>query len=104
MQPAGFAADPVLQLPGPARGHGNGAPKLPGIKKASTVSDNQRFISVGVTRFELATTRPPDAYSNRAELHPEILFQSISASFRGALVFKSDAKLRPFDELCKFFG
>ena len=26
---------------------------------------------VGVTRFELATTRPPDAYSNRAELHPE---------------------------------
>ena len=27
---------------------------------------------VGVTRFELATTRPPDAYSNRAELHPAI--------------------------------
>jgi hypothetical protein len=26
---------------------------------------------VGVTRFELATTRPPDVYSNRAELHPE---------------------------------
>ena len=25
---------------------------------------------VGVTRFELATTRPPDVYSNRAELHP----------------------------------
>ncbi len=28
-------------------------------------------LQVGVTRFELATTRPPDAYSNRAELHPE---------------------------------
>ena len=27
---------------------------------------------VGVTRFELAATRPPDAYSNRAELHPEL--------------------------------
>ena len=26
---------------------------------------------VGMTRFELATTRPPDVYSNRAELHPE---------------------------------
>ena len=25
---------------------------------------------VGVTGFEPATTRPPDAYSNRAELHP----------------------------------
>lgn len=24
-----------------------------------------------MTRFELATTRPPDVYSNRAELHPE---------------------------------
>ena len=26
---------------------------------------------VGVTRFELATPRPPDAYSNRTELHPD---------------------------------
>ena len=29
------------------------------------------FCVVGVTRFELATPRPPDAYSNRTELHPE---------------------------------
>ena len=28
---------------------------------------------VGMTRFELATTRPPDVYSNRAELHPEAI-------------------------------
>ena len=28
---------------------------------------------VGVTRFELATTRPQDVYSNRAELHPELI-------------------------------
>ena len=28
---------------------------------------------VGMTRFELATTRPPDVYSNRAELHPEFV-------------------------------
>ena len=26
---------------------------------------------VGMTGFEPAITRPPDAYSNRAELHPE---------------------------------
>ena len=31
--------------------------------------------SVGVTGFEPATTRPPDAYSNRAELHPELRVQ-----------------------------
>lgn len=29
------------------------------------------FFCVGVTRFELATPRPPDVYSNRTELHPE---------------------------------
>ena len=28
------------------------------------------LLFVGVTGFEPATTRPPDAYSNRAELHP----------------------------------
>ena len=31
---------------------------------------NQMFLFVGMTGFEPATTRPPDAYSNRAELHP----------------------------------
>ena len=37
--------------------------------------DYQRFLlSVGMTRFELATPRPPDAYSNRTELHPEQAF------------------------------
>ena len=30
---------------------------------------------VGMTRFELATTRPPDVYSNRAELHPELVLR-----------------------------
>ena len=29
------------------------------------------FRLVGMTGFEPATTRPPDVYSNRAELHPE---------------------------------
>ena len=29
------------------------------------------FCVVGMTGFEPATTRPPDEYSNRAELHPE---------------------------------
>lgn len=27
--------------------------------------------AVGMTGFEPATTRPPDVYSNRTELHPE---------------------------------
>ena len=31
---------------------------------------------VGMTRFELATTRPPDVYSNRAELHPATLLRA----------------------------
>ena len=34
---------------------------------------------VGVTRFELATTRPPDAYSNRAELHPALCISTLDA-------------------------
>ena len=33
---------------------------------------NQMFLFVGMTGFEPATTRPPDAYSNRAELHPAL--------------------------------
>lgn len=45
---------------------------------------------VGMTRFERATTRPPDVYSNRAELHPEndftnakvILYHNISKKER----------------------
>ena len=32
------------------------------------------FSSVGMTGFEPATTRPPDAYSNRTELHPDWAF------------------------------
>ena len=29
-------------------------------------------IMVGIARFELATSRPPDVHANRAELYPEI--------------------------------
>lgn len=36
------------------------------------------FLRVGVTRFELATSRPPDAHSNRTELHPVGGFQRIN--------------------------
>ena len=58
--------------------------------------DYQRFLlSVGMTRFELATPRPPDAYSNRTELHPELCFVGCDP--------KSAAKLMPFCEPCKFF-
>ena len=44
-------------------------------KKHRQSSDYQCFLPVGVTGFEPATTRPPDAYSNRAELHPELRMQ-----------------------------
>ncbi len=35
---------------------------------------------VGMTGFEPATTRPPDVYSNRAELHPAKKSTAILAS------------------------
>ena len=44
------------------------------MKKELTINLTPSFLPVGVTGFEPATTRPPDAYSNRAELHPESLF------------------------------
>ena len=48
------------------------SPSTSCIKKESP--NNRMIIKtpsyVGMTGFEPATTRPPDAYSNRAELHP----------------------------------
>ncbi len=41
-------------------------------KKAKGQSHKATDLLVGVTRFELATSRPPDAHSNRTELHPEV--------------------------------
>ena len=41
--------------------------------KAINRLTNGFVIVVGMTRFELATPRPPDAYSNRPELHPETI-------------------------------
>ena len=40
-------------------------------KKRLAISANLFFQFVGVKGFEPSTTRPPDVYSNRAELHPE---------------------------------
>ena len=42
-----------------------------------------------MTGFEPATTRPPDAYSNRAELHPE-------CECKGSAFFESASILRNF--------
>ena len=39
------------------------------------IEDLNLLSFVGMTRFELATTRPPDVYSNRAELHPELVLR-----------------------------
>ena len=50
-------------------------------KKHRQSSDYQCFFSVGVTGFEPATTRPPDAYSNRAELHPAAQLRCKSRTF-----------------------
>ena len=40
-----------------------------------SIEDLSLLSFVGMTRFELATTRPPDVYSNRAELHPELFLR-----------------------------
>ena len=61
-----------------------------------------RLLVVGMTRFELATPRPPDAYSNRTELHPEHA-NSKKALPRGGVFSKSDAKLILLFEMCKLF-
>lgn len=45
------------------------------------------YNSVGVTGFEPATTRPPDAYSNRAELHPELRVQKYMLSEKPPNIF-----------------
>ena len=50
-------------------------------KKHRQSCDYQCFLSVGVTGFEPATTRPPDAYSNRAELHPAAQLRCKSRTF-----------------------
>ena len=45
--------------------------RVHGIKKSLPAYAEKDFTLVGMARFELATPRPPDEYSNRAELHPE---------------------------------
>ena len=44
-------------------------------RQKKTVGNFPTAPLVGVTRFELATLRPPDVYSNRTELHPELFQQ-----------------------------
>ena len=46
--------------------------------KTESIDNHQiinAFYSVGMTGFEPATSRPPDVYSNRTELHPELCVQ-----------------------------
>ena len=50
------------------------------MKRAKRKSIDNRwiinaFLEVGMTGFEPATSRPPDVYSNRTELHPELRVQ-----------------------------
>lgn len=51
------------------------------IKKRSDFWSNLLILSVGMTGFEPATTRPPDVYSNRAELHPDGVWCKPSVGF-----------------------
>lgn len=48
-----------------------------GNKKNNPPQSDGLFPFVGVRGFEPPTTRPPDVYSNRAELHPERLIMGI---------------------------
>ena len=53
-----------------------------------------------MTRFELATPRPPDAYSNRTELHPETWAQKE----KDWVLFRfAGAKVEIFFDTCKLF-
>ena len=62
------------------------SPKEKGVKHNRLTPS---FPPVGVTGFEPATTRPPDAYSNRAELHPELRMQKYRiADAKVVLYFK----------------
>ena len=48
------------------------------VCKKKSINNHQivnAFLSVGMTGFEPATSRPPDVYSNRTELHPELCVQ-----------------------------
>ena len=53
---------------------------------------------VGMTGFEPATTRPPDVYSNRAELHPEFHTPQVYLAFGTANInhFFGKTKLSSF--------
>ena len=51
------------------------------MKKELSRNLTPSFLPVGVTGFEPATTRPPDAYSNRAELHPVVLFNGCKSTY-----------------------
>ena len=45
------------------------------LKKKKSIDNHQiinAFYGVGATGFEPATSRPPDVYSNRTELRPEL--------------------------------
>lgn len=41
-------------------------------EKSKKISPFLLVLQVGMTGFEPATTRPPDVYSNRTELHPAL--------------------------------
>ena len=45
------------------------------------------FYRVGMTGFELATSRPPDVYSNRTELHPDFVRAKVALIFEKPKVF-----------------
>ena len=60
---------------------------------------NQIFLFVGMTGFEPATTRPPDAYSNRAELHPALFsFAKVYKKPQKQTILSKLFSLRPKDK------
>ena len=50
------------------------------------------YNSVGVTGIEPATSRPPDAHSNRTELHPELRVQKYNFFFTLQTFCKKNAE------------
>ena len=74
------------------------------------------LLFVGVTGFEPATTRPPDAYSNRAELHPAWVLRCKGTTFfstnnyfesffsKNRKIFSKFAFLRLLSRIFLYFG
>ena len=86
-------------------------------EKTKSIDNHQiinAFYCVGMTGFEPATSRPPDVYSNRTELHPELceckstrlfwILQMFAQLFLNSPWFRDRSQASPLSLLSWRFG